>query len=215
MNSRHLLCSVAVILVSVLMAGSTHAERKRLSKPSERHFEVQPKQVYVGLKLTGGMVTGEIADKTDAAGGTFSDKLWYGVALDGDYFVRPHLAAGASVEMGWKVVKGGESPDIKLYSYALHTLYRFNPLGKRSVYLRPEIGLIKGTEPIENGDDKDLGSHTFLRFGLGDWLCTGPTTLINIEVYYKYAFSKDAKLFGYSDVDATGLGVDIGFKKGF
>jgi len=205
--------TITIVIALACLAASVSAERKGLSKPSQRTFEVSPKKVYLGPKFTVGMVVGDVSTLISDLGGSTSDKIFYGFGFDGSYTLSPKVLVGGTVEYQWKTVMGDRDADdpIILTSFSAHGIYKLSGKSRSTFYLRPEVGSISAKLPYDRGD---AGPSTFVRLGVGQWHATGPTTLARLELYYKHAFSKDEALFGFADYDVQGVGIDIAFAFG-
>jgi hypothetical protein len=185
-----------------------------LSKPASRNFEIAPKSWFLVPKITAGLVVGDVAEKMSEYKLDGADKLFYGAAADLDYCVWPRMALGVGIEFAWKGVPAKTDDPINLKSYQVHAIYRFRPLSKATVYLRPEVGWISLTQS-RGVIDSDYGTYMYVRAGLGQWLYTGSSTVLRIELYYKHAFTGDAKYSSVTDVEAAGVGIETGLGFGF
>ena len=210
---------VMTLLAVLFIAGQSEAGRSRLSKPSERTFDVRQTRFLVGAKFNAGIVVGDAANLVDSLNGGLSEKLTYGFGLTADYYITPATAIGLSAEYGWKTAPVSTMKSIHHYSIATGFMYRFSPLGRSSLFLRPEIGITKFKYPDFN--DSDLGSHTHVRFGIGQVYATGPVTAARFELYYKHIFTEGHQLSEVPFVpwdevpfDVIWIGLDITFMLG-
>lgn len=187
--------SVLIAALTFSLVGSAQAERKRLSKPSKREFETRATKYRLGGKFNAGSFTGEAADKIEEYSTDFADKVVYGLGFVAEYNVKPSVAIGLGFDYGWKtpVVDGMES--IPYYSYACALTYTLSPQKRSTFYGRSEFGFSHFQYK-----DSDLGTHSYLRLGLGQIYATGPTTVARFGFYYKHHFSK-----GYEFTEPTGL----------
>ncbi len=216
-------CPVRFVLMTLFailyVAGQAEADRPRLSKPSERTFEVRQTRYLVGAKFNAGIVVGDAANLIDSLNGGLSEKLTYGFGLTAEYYIIPAAAIGLSAEYGWKTAPVSTMESIHHYSIATGFIYRFSPQGRSSLYVRPEIGITKFKYPDFN--DSDFGSHTHVRFGIGQVYATGPVTAARFELYYKHIFTEGHQLsdvpfvpWDEVPVDVTWIGLDITFTLG-
>ena len=195
------------------LVGSVNAERTRLSKPGQREFETRPTKYRLGARFNAGSFTGEGADKIEEYSTDFADKVVYGLGVVAEYNFKPSVAIGLSFDYGWKtpVVDGMES--IPYYSFAGALTYTLSPQKRSTFYGRSEFGFTHFEY-----ESNDLGTHGYMRFGLGQVYATAPTTSARFEFYYKHHLSK-----GYEFTEPTGLpfgeiefNIDwIGFEIGF
>ena len=196
--------SVLIAALTLSLVGSVNAERPRLSKPSQREFEVRPTSYLLGAKFNAGVVIGEGADEIDKYSADFSDKLLYGLGLLAEYRILKSTMIGVCGEYGWKspIVSGMES--INYYSFAGGLTYALKPNNRSSFFGRSEFGFTHFQY-----EDNDLGTHPYLRFSLGQTYATGPTTIARFELYYKHHFSKGHELTETSGIPFSEIPFNI------
>lgn len=192
---RQLVISVLVAVLTFGLVGTVNAERTRLSKPSKREFETRATKYLFGARFNAGSFTGEGADVIEQYSTDFADKVVYGLGMVAEYKFRPSVAIGLNLDYGWKtpVVDGMES--ITYYSLAGSLSYTLSPQNRSTFYGRAEFGFTHFEY-----ENSDLGTHNYLRLGLGQVYATAPTTAARFEFYYKHHFSK-----GYEFTNRTGL----------
>ena len=209
---------VMTLLAILFIAGQSEAGRSRLSKPSERTFDIRQTRYQVGAKFSTGVVIGEAADAVRKASGGFAEKLIYGFGLLGEYTLKPTMTLGIIAEIGWKTPLDVRDESIRLTSFGGSFSYRFSPGGRSSLYSRIEGGVLMGTYPRDD-NDADLGSHPYVRIGIGQVYHTGPVTSAQFELYYKRAFSDGYELedgpIRVIPGDGECIGLDIYFLVGF
>lgn len=202
---KHQLTTSLLITVLVFsLVGSVNAERTRLSKPSKRDFETRATKYLLGAKFNAGSVIGEGADEIEEHSTDFADKLVYGLGLVTEYNLKPSVAIGINFDYGWKSPVVDSMESLTFYSLAGSFSYKLNPQNRSTLYGRTEIGFTHFQY-----EDNDLGTHNYLRLGLGQIYATGPTTVARFELYYKHHFSQGYEITETSDIPFDEIPFDI------
>lgn len=201
---HQLVISILIPVLTFSLVGSVNAGRQRLSKPSQREFEPRATTYLLGAKFYAGSVTGEGADEIKKWSSDFSDRMVYGLGLFGDYRIVSSIMVGVTGEYGWKTPVVTEMEAIKYYSYAGTLTYTLRPENRSTLYARSEFGFTHFKY-----EDNDLGTHSYLRFGLGQVYATAPTTAARFEFYYKHHFSEGHELTGTSGIPFSEIPFNI------
>ena len=201
--------SVLIAISTFSLVGSVNAERQRLSKPSQREFEVHKSKFVLMPKFSGGVVVGGAAGLIDDYGGGFSDKVFYGVGVTLEYSYRPQHSFGANIELDWY----GTQEDIeavRLLSYTGSWAHHFSQGKHISYFVRSQFGVVTGWRQKGKSTTVKYGSHFVAGLGLGSLYYTAPRISIRSEVFYKRAFAKnEIPNFGRADFDPACIGIDL------
>jgi hypothetical protein len=207
----------SLTLVLGLLVTNSYADRTGLKKPSEKQVRIYQARVMLVPKVTGGKVIGEASRRL---GDRIQDKLVFGLAVSAEYYIDPGLAIGLNFDIIWKDLPFDDVKNIRTFSRSLSALYRPLPDSRRSIYFRPELGMISGTLPdyfggsSGTGADLDLGTHTYIKLGVGLFAYGATRINTRFEFYYRRVFCEGYKLEQLYDAllydDAEQIGIDIG-----
>lgn len=205
------------LLAILFVAGQSEAGRPRLSKPSEKKFEIRRTKYLAGVRVNGGLVSGGFADEISERDGGFYEKLIFGLGILTEYSLTKPIAVGLSVEYGAKTAPTDLLAPITYRSLAGTLAYRFSPDSRSSFCVRSEFG-----RTSFNASDHELGSHNHVRLAVGEVRATGPTTAARWEIYCKYVFTRGhdisrVPLLPWDDApfDVVWIGLDLAFTLGF
>jgi len=214
MNNKNFFLIVMAFLIVVVMTTDCLAYRQRGRKPESKPAKIFHTDFALVPKLTGGYVLGGAADAIEEyEGDEWQNKLIYGVGMAFEYYLKPKYAAAFNLEALWKKLPGDDYNTIRILTYSTYAMYRFTPQRGASYYMKPEMGFI--TASVPDCSSLELGTHFFVRMGLGYFRYTSGWTNVRMEVYYKIAFTSDYEdhWFGGSRVnfDVQYLCLEVGF----
>ncbi len=207
----------ALLLIIIgCLAPCVHAERRGLRKPSERYFTVGHAKLALAPRLMIGKVTGKASE---LLGDRLQDKIAFGFGGTVEFTVTPFWVVGSGFDAIWMNLPYDDIRPIRMFCYSASVMYKCSPMSRNSVYLRPELGLISGVLPeyfnsTEGDTDLKLGTHTYLKLGLGVFSHTTPNMNIRTELFYRVVFTSDHQLeqLRYTiDDNAEQIGIDIAF----
>ncbi|MBU2652499.1 MAG: hypothetical protein KKA81_16355 [Bacteroidetes bacterium] len=192
MKQKIYCATVLLLLIFTLQASSVESARRDTSpiKP-RKDLKLEPKAFVIAPYLTGGILVGDTVSTLIPDRGR---RALYGLGLRVEYVLRPFLRLGLSGEALYaKVaeVDAGRGRALKLGAGAMWLIYPSRP---GSFFGRAEGGLVK--VDATNYSDGGLGTHPYLRFGLGHQLYSTPTVATRVELYYETALSKGTELSG-------------------
>jgi len=205
---------VGCFLISSVVVSTAQAERKSLKKPSEGSGEIQITDSKITLVPT--LVAGKLTGAPTEYLTEMKDQILYGVGLCVDYNFAPKIVFGGRMEFLWKSIPYDGYGPITTTNFSAYSMYRFSLSTQRSAFNRPEVGFVSGSMSIDGGSSYDLGSHPFIRIGLGVFSYTGSSMNNRLELYYKRILTDESDLdhvlyqawenFGY-----IGFELGIGF----
>ena len=202
---------LSLIIALGLCVSDGHAKRKKGERPPQKPAQIRDATLMIVPRLTAGSVIGKAGDYS---GDRLQDKIVYGAAISFEYhFSRAH-AVGLNFDIVFKDMNNYNLNAIRMFSYSASYLFRFSPGKRRSGYLRPEIGFIKGTLPDYFGRNLDLDTHPYLRLGLGIFDYTASRTNTRFEIFYKRVISSGHELDvlsgGEINFNAQEIGIEFG-----
>jgi hypothetical protein len=210
---HQLATSVLIAALTFSFVVSANAERPKLTKPSERSFEIRHTRFMFVPKLTTGFLIGKVADQLRDLNDASGELLLFGAGFSVEGYPWRRLGVGFSAEVVWRIGNLSKLSPAKLTSFSGYGLYRFAPQSRSSLFTKIEAGTVSGSYRRGRGN-RSLGTYMFLRLGVGHYFYTSPTNNARFEFYYKHAFSGGHTLpisaaeIGY---DAAFIGIETGF----
>ena len=189
-------------LVLCIILGTQFAHAGKRDKPK---FESKPASIRdIKLNLVPnfnlGVVVGDAADVIERWGGENPDKLLYGAGLSLVYYPTPRFGLGFNVTREFKVLPGEDTPSGRGWFYSSSLIYNLRPLSKAYPYARIDGGFLTGSYP-RTGVDLDLGTHTYMRVGLGLFAYSSGKINMRYEIYYQRAFSEGSTVEDLGDYE--------------
>jgi len=203
--------TISLIFALGLCVSDGYAVRKKGERPPQKPAQIRDATLMLVPRLAVGFVVGKAGDYS---GERMQDKVVYGGAISLEYHLSRAHAVAFSFDVAAKDMNNYDLRTIRMFSYSVGWFYRFSPGKRRSGYIRPELGLIKGTLPDYYGSDLDLGTHPYLRLGLGLFGYTSGRTNTRFEVFYKRAITSGHELDVMSGGEINFNAQEIGFELG-
>ena len=197
--------SLLLVVPATDSATRKQARKEYKEKRKKVAWEPDQKKFFISGKITGGILTGEVADYFEDT----SDKLVYGFGGCLEYLIRPRIVLGVNFEMSWKAVPEYSEKDLKGTSFSASGMYLFCKNTRSSPYARLEFGWIN-----PKWNDNDLGTHSLLRIGLGFNNHFTKHTLGRFEAFYRIILCDGSDLGDYSgeaDFNVTYFGLEFTF----
>lgn len=202
--------ALMAVFCFLMTAPSSFGERKRLAKPSQRSFEVEPATFAIVPHLSLGNLVGDAADRMESFFSDLrsSDKLIYAGGVTLEYMPRKRWAVHTTAERVSKDLPGN-LPTIS--GWTLGAGFQFRPMsaGRRSPFLKVEGGHIWAS-----ADGYDDAGENYWQVGVGLFDYTTPTTNLRFEIFYRSIMSSDngvfSKIFRSDGFDIEYIGVDFG-----
>ena len=209
--------SIIIAALTFSLVGSVQAERPRLTKPSERSFEIRHTDFMMVPKLTVGMLVGQVADRLRDFNDAYGELILIGGGISLERYLSRRLGFGLSLEALWRIGNGTSISPARLESVSGYGLYRFAPLNRSSLFAKCEIGSMSGQYSWTYGN-RSLGRYPFIKIGAGHFFYTGPTNNARFELFYKTALSKGSSLPRSGteiEFNAACIGFEAAFGLGF
>jgi len=217
--TRFIVPLLAVCCLLVSASTSDAQSRRRKGPPPSKPARIEQSRVELVPRLMGGLLIGEAADAFETADSRASDKLFYGGGLSLEYYLQPRIAIATNIDLVWKYMPWESVNSIRTISLSISGMYRFAPTSRRSIYLRPDLGLISGKlpdyfgTPVDGSDDLSFGTRLFFRLGLGLHAYTSGSINTRFEIFYKHVFSDGGTIGQLNDreidINVDGIGVEF------
>ncbi len=210
---RNIFVLIAVLLLSI---GTANAGKR--DKPPEKtktEYVAKPLNWNITVNFASGVVTGGIDwDRAlDEEATEFSNRVIYGGGASLDIYPRPVYALGVNFEYIFKQTAEKRYRDIRAMLWSASFIYNFTQPRKTVPFGKVSIGSASIWWPsYSDGDDWDLGSHSFFRIGFGLFTHTHSFTNTRFEIHYTRIQGGDCDLLDkYGKYFGIDLGVGIPF----
>ncbi|UCG60849.1 MAG: hypothetical protein JSV52_11020 [Candidatus Zixiibacteriota bacterium] len=206
--------AAAIIISLVFIAIAAQAEVTDSSRTPSGVVYVSDVKLNLIPFISCGLVVGEAADYIEYLSNDVTDKLIYGGGMSLVYFPAPAVGLGLNIEYGLKTIPLGDETG-RGWFYSTSLIGNFRTEHRTTPYARIDFGFVTGKYPdyYENIDLK-LGTHPFLRFGLGMFSFLTGKLSIRTELYYMTAFSEGYEIEGLFNreipFNASSFGVELG-----
>ncbi|UCD64590.1 MAG: hypothetical protein JSW34_03910 [Candidatus Zixiibacteriota bacterium] len=202
-----------LILLLALLAPQVSGRKEDKPKMESKAANIRNIKINFVPFLTGGFVIGETARKIEDYGGAGTDKLLYGFGASLCYLPRPRFTVAVNLEYAYKELPGADIGTGRGWFYSGSFIYNLRTFAKRIPYLRFDAGMVSGKWP-RSGPDLKVGTHPYVRMGIGVFSFTAGSTNTRVEAYYIHAFSEGYEIEQLSDYEvdfnAQCLGVEFG-----
>ncbi len=222
-NRRRAHRAFLTVLSLVLVGGiglvpanvSAARQKTRVKEPAEE-LVIRHSRWAVGPGVTGGLLTGEAADRLDGSKNTSV----YGCGLTAEYSPSPLWRVGLSMELVYgqshRVKYEGKNVRARSVSYSGDWLFFLAPGRRSSLFVHSAIG--SAAMKLTNPDSEDGPSVTFFRAGLGHSRYSSSGLSTRFELYYKVLYTDGEEVtFGSRRFDVkfntsyVGLGFSLLF----